>query len=99
MTTFNATDAGTVNSWVISPVAIPNVKYLAGDVDNLSLSAQDADAIQQNFILATPFTQAPWVYSEALGTTTVIPPALFFRPGILLSWISLRQQHLQPIRH
>ena len=31
---------------------------------------------QLNFILATPFDQAPWVYSEALGATTVIPPAL-----------------------
>lgn len=71
----NATDAGSVNSWVASPAAIQKVKYLAGDVDKLSLSSLDAQAIQKNFVSGTAFAQTPWVYSD-LGTTTTVPAAL-----------------------
>ena len=72
----NATDAGTVNAWLsFAPTAIPSVKYLAGDVDKLALAAQDAFAIQQNFIAGAAFTPA-WVFYDALSTT-VTPPQIF----------------------
>lgn len=69
----NATDAGTVNAWVNAPSAIPSVKYLAGDVDKLSLSTLDASAIQQNFVSGAAFVQAPWVFYDALTTASTIP--------------------------
>lgn len=69
----NATDAGTVNSWASAPWVIPSVKYLAGDVDMLSLGTPDASAIQQNFVSGAAFTQAPWVFYDALSNTSTIP--------------------------
>ena len=33
----NSTDAGTVKAWELLPSTIPNVKYMAGDVDNNTL--------------------------------------------------------------
>jgi hypothetical protein len=73
----NSTDAGSVNSWALLPTAIPNVRYLAGDVDNTTvIDALDAQAIQQNFVLAKPFIKAPWVFSETIGSGIVNPPAL-----------------------
>ncbi len=72
----NSTDAGGVNSWVTSPISIPNVAYLSGDVDKAALGLPDVDAIQQNFVAGTPpFTQAPWVYSMH-WYDSAIPPAL-----------------------
>ena len=72
----NSTDAGRLNLWLKSPIAIPNVTHLSGDVLNdLILSSPDAVAIQNNFVKKTAFKKAPWVYWKATGSGTVYPPA------------------------
>ncbi len=59
----NSTDAGAVNYWGTSGLAIEYVKFLAGDVTNdLYLNSTDAMKIQRYFVFAEPFTRAPWSY-------------------------------------
>jgi len=70
----NSTDAGTVNAYALAPSEIPNVKYMAGDVDNSTLiDALDATAIQNNFVNAAAFVRAPWVFWDATGSGLVNP--------------------------
>ena len=72
----NSTDAGSVNSWILNKVSIPNVSLLAADVDNtLTINSLDAQGIQNNFVKATPFVRAPWVYWKAIGSGTSVPSA------------------------
>lgn len=73
----NSTDAVNVNKWFMAPFVIPNVKYLAGNVDNnASLTSADATAIQKNFVLKTAFTQGPWVFSGSTASGTTKPAAM-----------------------
>ena len=73
----NSTDAGAANFYGTAPVAIANVKYLAGDVNNdLAINAADALAIQKFFVLDLPFAKSPWVFWNAIGTTTTNPTPL-----------------------
>ena len=49
----NSTDAGTINGYALAPSTIPNVRFMAGDVDNSTLiDALDATAVQNNFVNA-----------------------------------------------
>ena len=70
----NSTDAGSLNSWIAAPVAIPNVKLLAGDVDNnLLINVTDAQNIQNSFVKATPIVN-PWVFGNATPGTVIPAP-------------------------
>jgi hypothetical protein len=70
----NSTDAGVVNAWALNPSIIPNVKFMAGDVDNSTLiDALDARGIQNNFVSAAPFARGPWVFWEAIGSGSTNP--------------------------
>ena len=71
----NSTDAGRVNAYALTPSEIPNVTFMAGDVDNSTLiNALDATGIQNNFVNAVPFVRAPWVFWEAVGSGLINPP-------------------------
>ena len=52
----------------LSPSTIPNVRFMAGDVDNNTLiNAIDATGIQNNFVDAAAFARGPWVFWDAIG--------------------------------
>ena len=72
----NSTDAGTINGYALAPSVIPNVRFMAGDVDNSTLiDALDATGIQNNFVNAAPFVRAPWVFWDAIGSGVSIQSA------------------------
>ena len=77
----NSTDAGAANFWFSFPVAIANVKFLAGDVngDN-AITAADALAIQQYFVLDQAFARTPWSFWNAAGTVASNTDALRLNP-------------------
>jgi hypothetical protein len=78
----NSTDAGSVKSWVRSPVSIPNVMFLSGDVNkDLRITNPDAAAIQNSFVNRTDFTKGPWVFWNAEGSGTVNPPTFTVAVG------------------
>jgi FtsP/CotA-like multicopper oxidase with cupredoxin domain len=72
----NSTDAGGVNYWFVNPVPIPNVKFLAGDVNkDQAITAADGLSIQRYFVLDQQFAQSPWVFWNAIGSGNTNPPA------------------------
>ena len=57
----NSTDAGAVNAW--SNTLIPQVKFMAGDVNNGNfVNSTDASLIQQYFVFGTAFNRPAWSY-------------------------------------
>lgn len=71
----NSTDAGEANYWFANPIPIPNVRFLAGNVNNdNSITAADALAIQRYFVLDQAFVQLPWVFWNAIGSGDTKPP-------------------------
>lgn len=69
----NATDAGSLNSWIAAPVAIPSVRLLSADADNnLLINTTDALSIQNRFVTDIPYLK-PWVFANATGSGTVVP--------------------------
>jgi spore coat protein A, manganese oxidase len=71
----NATDAALVLAWALLKPTIPNVTYLAGDVNtDHSINGTDATGILKNYLLKTPFSK-PWVFWKSIGSGKVYPPA------------------------
>ena len=69
----NTTDAGQVNAWGVSPYAIENGRFYAGDVkgNNYFLNSLDAQRIQQNFVNGTAFeSSSNWIFWK-VGETTI----------------------------
>lgn len=72
---FNATDAAGVLLWSVFHPTIPNVTYLAGDVNtDKSINGTDAALILKNFVMRTQFAK-PWVFWNAIGSGKTYPPA------------------------
>ena len=69
----NTTDAGQVNAWGVSPYAIENGRFYAGDVkgNNYFLNSLDAQRIQQNFVNGTAFeSSSNWIFWK-VGEATI----------------------------
>jgi len=69
----NATDAGLVNLWCLSPSTIEKVNFLAGDVDgqdpeflggNYNITSNDAQTILNSFVSGVTFDK-PWEFWKA----------------------------------